>query len=375
MILTNISYSQKIGEYDEWHLKDVDLGKLNLIVSRNAVGKTRTVNILNALAIMLLGKTTRLLDGKWELTFMRQKKPLRYILDITGQVVNREEFIEQNTVLLKRSGEEGSIMCFEEEGEFLDRYSPPKNKLTNQVRRDVKAHPFIEELVNWAENYHSFTFSTIRPNQMTLLPPQSPGISGIDGVAFFSPDLSLVPYLLKEIENDTNTIRSIIKDLKRTGYEITQLDVVDLGPGGAPYMRVVERGVKFPINQISISQGMYRVIAIIVTINYLMARAKAGTVVIDDLCEGLDFSRSSKLASMLFKKVRNTDIQLIATTNERFLMNSVDLKYWNIFERRGNYVSSFNYRNSKKAFDEFLLTGMNSFDFFANELYKRLKIE
>ena len=96
-------------------------------------------------------------------------------------------------------------------------------------------------------------------------------------------------------------------------------------------------------------------------------------MLVDDLGEGLDFSRSSKLASLVFKKVQNTDIQLIVTTNDRFLMNSVDLKCWNIFERRGKHVTSFNYKNSKKAFDEFLLLGMNSFDFFANELYKGLR--
>ena len=54
-------------------------------------------------------------------------------------------------------------------------------------------------------------------------------------------------------------------------------------------------------------------------------------------------------------------------------MNSVDLAYWNIFERRGNHVRSFNYRNNKETFDEFKLTGISNFDFFANKLYKGLR--
>ena len=38
MIIKTINYSQNIGKDDEWHLKDVSLGRLNLVVGRNAVG-------------------------------------------------------------------------------------------------------------------------------------------------------------------------------------------------------------------------------------------------------------------------------------------------------------------------------------------------
>ena len=61
MIITNVNYSQNIGIPDEWHLKDVSLSKLNLIVSRNAVGKSRTVNILSALVNTILGKVPHVL--------------------------------------------------------------------------------------------------------------------------------------------------------------------------------------------------------------------------------------------------------------------------------------------------------------------------
>lgn len=374
MIISNINYSQNIGTRDEWHLKDVSLGKLNLIVSRNAVGKTRTVNILNSLVNIITGKTPQLLNGNWDVTFDNRDKRLRYILRIQDKKVVKEQIRENGRVFLNRKGASGIIVYFRGKKEYRDRFSPPADKLTNQVRRDVKQYPFIEDLVHWAENYNSFTFSNIRPTQYGVLMSQKRDVVEPYGAALFSPDLTMVPYLFKEISDDADIKRSIIKDLKQVGYEVRDLDAVEFGaPMGAPSISIVEKSINFPIAQQALSQGMFRVIAIIITIHYLMKKARDGTVIIDDLCEGLDFSRASKLASIIFKKVENTNIQLIVTTNDQFLMNSIDLKYWNIFERRGKYVRSFNYRNSKKAFDDFALTGMNNFDFFANELYKGLK--
>ena len=112
-------------------------------------------------------------------------------------------------------------------------------------------------------------------------------------------------------------------------------------------------------------------IAILVTINYIMQEGAEGTIVIDDIGEGIDFERSSRLIELIFKRAENTGIQLIATSNDRFLMNSVDIKYWNVFERKRNTVQAFNYKNSREAFDEFSLTGLNNFDFFADKLYRR----
>ena len=111
-------------------------------------------------------------------------------------------------------------------------------------------------------------------------------------------------------------------------------------------------------------------IAIVVTINYLMQKGAEGTIVIDDIGEGIDFERSSRLTELIFKRAEDTGTQLIATSNDRFLMNIVDIKYWNVFERKGETVRAFNCRNSKRAFDEFSLTGLNNFDFFSDGLYR-----
>ena len=44
------------------------------------------------------------------------------------------------------------------------------------------------------------------------------------------------------------------------------------------------------------------------------------------------------------------------STNDRFVMNAVDLKYWQIIERNGCNVKYFNIRNSPQIFEDFRFT-------------------
>ncbi len=374
MNISTIQYSQSLGTPDEWHLKDVKLGRLNIITGRNAVGKTRTVNILNALAGASAGRNPRLLDGNWYVTFDNHGKEFSYTLRVLKGKIEKEQIKEDGMILLNRQRESGYIFRFKGKEKSKESFGPPINKLTHQVRRDVKQYPFIEDLVHWGENYHSFSFGKGNPTMFSIPANMRQGNTVSEGASWFPEDLSLVPYLLKEISGDVVTKKKIISDLKKVGYEVKDLDTIEVGAAmGASLIRVVEKNINFPISQQQLSSGMFRVIAMIITLNYLIGQNNEGTIVIDDLCEGLDFGRSSNLARLIFKEIEKSKIQLIATTNDMFLMNSVDLECWNIFERRGNRVKSFNYKSNKEVFDEFKLIGISNFDFFSNRLYKGLK--
>ena len=49
----------------------------------------------------------------------------------------------------------------------------------------------------------------------------------------------------------------------------------------------------------------------------------------------------------------------------RFIMNAVPLESWSLLRREGGDCRVYNYRNSKKIFDDFKFTGLNNFDFLA----------
>jgi len=51
MQLTRLEYSEYEGKEQEWTLEGLTLGKRNLLVGKNATGKTRTLNVIAGLAM------------------------------------------------------------------------------------------------------------------------------------------------------------------------------------------------------------------------------------------------------------------------------------------------------------------------------------
>ena len=115
---------------------------------------------------------------------------------------------------------------------------------------------------------------------------------------------------------------------------------------------------------------MFRAISLIIITNYFIITGKSGTLFIDDIGEGLDYERSIDLMRLITKKTKNSKLQVILTSNDRHLLNGIDVEHWNILERKGGEVRAYNYKNSKNAFDDFIAIGLNNFDLFSNEMYK-----
>ena len=49
-------------------------------------------------------------------------------------------------------------------------FDPPQNKLTLHVRRDKLEYPYLEELYSWASQYHGYTFSSRRADEILAGP-------------------------------------------------------------------------------------------------------------------------------------------------------------------------------------------------------------
>lgn len=118
-----------------------------------------------------------------------------------------------------------------------------------------------------------------------------------------------------------------------------------------------------------------RVISLIIQLNYLefnISEKSRITILIDDIGEGLDFERSSNLIKLLIKKAKklSNKIQLIMTTNDRFVMNSVPLDYWIVVDKELDRINFYSKETNREEFDNFELIGLNNFDFFSGEYYK-----
>lgn len=86
-------------------------------------------------------------------------------------------------------------------------------------------------------------------------------------------------------------------------------------------------------------------------------------IIVDDIEEGLDFDRSCRLIDLLREKAHASRIQLILSTNDRFVMNRVPLEEWSVLVRERNHVRVLNHGNSKELFEEFKFTGLSNFSF------------
>jgi hypothetical protein len=130
-----------------------------------------------------------------------------------------------------------------------------------------------------------------------------------------------------------------------------------------------EPDLKGKTDQQYMAQGMFRTLSLIIQINYAQMARVPSCILVDDIGEGLDYERSTNLIKLLIEKAKNSDVQLIMATNDRFVMNNVPLQYWSVIHRIGNRSRIYNYRNARKIFDKFEFTGLSNFDFFSSDYF------
>ena len=373
MLLKSINYVQFEGLDQEWHLHDFSVGSINLLVGKNASGKSRTLNIIKGLANLICGrlKPVNLKSGAWKIEFQHGADIPVYEVVVKDGHVEKEEFVVQGKTVLNRSiGGKGKIFLngLDEDLEF----QTPTNELAVVARRDSIQHPFFESLYQWGNCLRHFPFGTPLGKD-TLVIVQSGGIE--DDFDLQKPE-NVVAVFHKAITAHGSAFREAVQaDLDTIGYPNADIglarpqSIIFKGtpPGDPLGLYVKEKGLKAITDQNEMSQGMFRALSIVVQLNYFAFERRPSCLLIDDIGEGLDFDRSSALITLLIDKAESNDVQLIMATNDRFVMNRVPLNMWSILERNENGCRAYNYTNSKEKFDEFKFTGMNNFDFLATD--------
>jgi hypothetical protein len=233
--------------------------------------------------------------------------------------------------------------------------NPPEDSLAIHVRRDTKEYPFFEQMISWAGNCYGIKFGEISNNQEN------------DVSSYFFNTIDSISDMYKSLDVDSRNhiIANLLSiDFKAKDIKIKQYPIITTK--NKTYILIEEERVgTFYIR--NLSQGMYRTLYILIFIEHLSTKKEPQTIIIDDLCEGLDYSRATKLGKLLFDFCKTHNIQLITSSNDGFLMDVIDLEYWNVLQRDGKKVSAINYTNSKELFDGFKFTGLSNFDFFSSD--------
>jgi len=367
-------------------IKYKNVSDVNLIVGQNATGKTKAIEVIKNIADMVSGNNK--IFGSNRVPFrINGKNSDKNSNSFTKNPLSKEPFSDYKLVfndgnnqfyyylkhnfkhilkeVFKLNNEEKLNREYGETGQMY--YQKENRNLTFKIRDDELAvtkgdsyqQPFFDKLYEWGSNIAHYKFG----GQMGRNVPVEGQKERVNSFYINIPEIGIRGRKRFEDKFD----EEIIRDMAEIGYEIESIDFQNQY---TPFFTVQEKGLKFlDILHDQLSQGMFRALSLIIQLNYSLLSKQPSLILIDDIGEGLDYERSKKLIDLIIKKIEGTKVQLIMTTNDRFVMNKVPLKYWQVIKREKNKSVFYNYENSKQTFDDFALTGLSNFDFFATEFF------
>ena len=365
--LRSLEYFERKGHPKEWTLDGLLLGPVNLIVGRNATGKSRTLNLIWNLARLLDPETkAHLDDAGFDALFDNNGEQLRYIVQIVeGKVISEQVIVDGDTKLDRSIGGKGEIYA-QDEGKKL-RFQAPEQELAAVVRRDSIQHGFLEPLYEWARAVRHYAFGgSLGKGCFGYLVAEAPEPNERDA----NQVVGIFRKAVKELGQ--KFVDVLIEDMAELHYDIDNVEVSVpqyvriIGanvPGDLLAVGIREHGIDAVIAQNEISDGMFSALSLLIQVNYSQMSGRTNCILIDDIGEGLDFERSSRLIEILRRKAKQSSFQLVMTTNDQFVMNHVPLQEWSVLQRTGCHVRVRNVQNSKKEFEDFRFVGLSNFAF------------
>jgi AAA15 family ATPase/GTPase len=362
MIIKSLEYYEFENDEKFWKVKSFELGRINLFAAKNATGKSRTLTSIYLLSKMI--KNNLFNDhANHTVEFCDNSETYKYAVKNDDKKVVFEKLIGNKGILLQRD-ETGHGEMFTEEFDRNIEFQLPGKKLAIS-RRDLIQYPYLEKIHSWAEGVRHYSFGTSMKQEYGKYLEDN-----LDG----NSDNSVEVFIVGTFEFDKNFRESVLESMKSIGYDLNEISVQQ-----GLYLNsnvhhedhtlfAFENDRKSIVDQFDMSQGMFRALSIIIHLTYQTMMKEPATILIDDIGEGLDFERSTKLIKLLIETAEENDnIQLVMSTNDRYVMNNVPFKYWQLIDRKGGECNVFNYYNSKDIFDEFKFTGLNNFDFLATD--------
>ncbi|RYC69092.1 AAA family ATPase [Spirosoma sordidisoli] len=342
-------------------IQEINLQQVNLLVGRNGSGKSYALRSIERLADVISEKSWHPVVREWKAEFEDEAgKQLAYSFGWTekGVSIQYEQLVWDGIILIERN--QDGCFVYSSVTDKREEVTPPKTKLVINVRRDTKLHPEFEKLIHWAESCYSFRFGTIVPE-----------VEDIDRKLSkfnFSPlDQTKTDYTPGDLFNDLEHKQQwkILDLMQDFGYRFEVLK--SRGTTDPKSVEYREKGWARPYDITLTSQGTFRVFILLAYFLRLVNTAKPQLILIDDLGEGLDYSRSVKLGKFLFDECQKAGVQLIATSNDGFLMDAIPIEYWNVLRRTGTEITALNAENHLELFQNFAYTGLSNFDFFSSD--------
>lgn len=377
-----IEFSHKAGD---WEIKKLRLGDVNLIVGENAVGKSNTLKAIKNFAEIINNLRKHIEDNitdiywfddydnkiteYWFLAKFKttSNKFLSYevLIEFESKIPKRIDFENEINIrkeilildgkkIINRESKDVAKIYTKSKDKFIS-ISPPSSFLVLKVRRDTKEFIEFEQLIFWASDEKFFNFCEINS----------------------SPSGFKLAKRLNTLGNKYFT--SVLNDI---GFNFTDIDTYQRNPNDIERFVFKEEKVDKKFYYKDLSQGLKRCVNLIILLESLVKEKlkqeeypydweTPPSLIIDDLGEGLDYQKATKLGKYLFKKCEQANLQLIVVSNDNFLMDVIDLDYWNILTREGSKVSTINKTSHPKIFEDFMFTGLSNFSLLTSDYLNR----
>ncbi len=370
MQLSEFSYSENLGKLGEWSLARFELENAMLVVGKNATGKSRTLAVIHALAAIILAKRLPAL-GLFEATFRsRQGQTVSYSLESGWLKVLSEQLVVDGKVLLSRRADGSGTICAALDSKLQELpFQIEEDALAVAAKRDRRLHPFLEPLHAWAEGVRLYPFgSHMGREEFAVLVKDAPPVDPSDWKR------TVAVFLRGKQELGQPYIDAIKAQMRRLDYAIEDVEARQpdsivsqslLGPLLGLAVQEKDLGDHW-VDQIAMSQGMFRALALMVHMTYALLAKKPSCVLLDDVGEGLDYKRSTLMIEILLELGKASGSQILMATNDRFVMNAVPLEHWAVLLRQGGKCRLLTYRNAREKFDSFREIGLNHFDLFSS---------
>jgi energy-coupling factor transporter ATP-binding protein EcfA2 len=366
MIINALKYTRYAGEPREWSIIGSNgdyayFSNINLLVGKNASGKSRTLNVIRELANLLSGqitlKQTLSPSEKFEIIFTEDDHKYKYILDFENRAIKNEILSLDNKILLDKN-----------KGILLDAQNKniPFEKQNAQLAitlRDENNIPYFKNFVEWGNSIKDHLFSNqIDKNNLVKYDMQM-NENDYDNSAV------LVHTFNKGREQFGETfVSDIISGMQDLGYPVSDIGIEEKEDS---YELNIEEDGEYTVSQKDMSQGMFRALSLFIMLSYARLINISFCILIDDIGEGLDYESSKKMIDVVIKKINKSNIQFFMTTNDRHIMNRIPLRFWTVIGRQSGKSVFYDYTNSQNTFDDFKYTGLNNFDFLATDFYHK----
>lgn len=389
MYIKSITFSKKPVDGDGWKIEECNLKKINLITGKNASGKTRLLQSINTLADLLFdGGDGSLIDGftfHWNIKLTDDNDNFDYELKLEDNKVIKEELkINDKIYFTRESNGEGNITYESLEDKKID-FEIELDKIVLKTKRDKKQHPSMESIFYWVKSVYLYKFGSKLGRDQAMPINLLTDNKFMDKISK-DDDAVVLKYEEGLKKGKAEFKKKVIEDINSIGYSISDIGTTIenefknlLKNSSMPIpslLYIKENDINDKIFQNEISQGMFRVLSLIIQIRYLEYNdSLAPCIIIDDIGEGLDYERSTNLINYIIEKAKvfEDQMQLIMTTNDRFVMNNIDLDYWIVIDRIDNKINFFSNETHPTIFKKFKRIGLNNFDFFTGKYYKELQ--